>query len=401
MVQQWTVRRPSEDEAGGAFGLLEHAFGEARDPQEHELDRRLLPPERLLVALDGDEVVGVTGAFDFALAVPGTELPASGVTIVGVVPTHRRRGVATALLRTQLTQVRQPLAALFASETGIYGRYGYGLAASALRVSVDTRLLRQLPPPTGRVRLVEPQAARSDLEVAYEAARRQRPGAVRHAAEIWDMRLFDSEVSRSGRTPLRCAVHDGPAGADGYALYRTRAGWDEDLPDGRAWVTEFVAATPNAAVDLWSYLLGLDLVTAVNATVPVDDPLLALLPERRAARPRLTDNLWVRLVDLPSALAARAYSAPCDLVLAVRDDVLPANNGRWRLVATPSGARCEASDAAPDVGLDVADLGAAYLGGTSLLTLRDAGRLDGAAEAVERLARALWWPRAPFCAVSF
>src|SRR6185503_18593563 len=90
------------------------------------------PASRALAAYDGDEPVALTGAYRFDLSIPGGELPCAGVTWVGVIPTHRRRGILRDLMRRELEDVHswgEPIAALWASEAAIYGRFGYGHAA--------------------------------------------------------------------------------------------------------------------------------------------------------------------------------------------------------------------------------------------------------------------------------
>lgn len=368
-----------------AFGdAVSLAFSSHDNAEEREVDRRLVEYDRTLAAYDGDTIVGTAGAFSLEMTVPGGPTPVAGVTIVGVVPTHRRRGLLTALMTRQLTdlyeQQREPVAALWASEPAIYGRFGYGLASRHQSVTVQrgwNALLPWVPVDTGRLRLEEPAKAQPELHQVYERVRRDRVGHFVRSAGFWELRLFDPERHREGNGPLTCVLHEGDDGVDGYALYATKPHWADGAPDGTVSVRELVAATPVAHAALWRYLFGIDLMGRVSASMLApDDPLVHLLAEPRRSLPRLSDNLWFRLVDVRRALTGRRYAVPVDLVLQVEDDRCPWNAGRFRLAADRTGASCEPTTDAADLALTSTELGAAYLGGTSLAALAAAGRVE-------------------------
>jgi predicted acetyltransferase len=183
----------------------------------------------------------------------------------------------------------------------------------------------------------------------------------------WGDRLHDPESNRDGAQPLRAVV-----AGDGYALYAVKPGFDEDGPAGEVRIRELVAATPEARATVWSFLLDQDLTRRIAwELAPVDEPLWLMVTDPPSVRRSLADALWVRLVDVERALSARTYSAEVDVVLEVGDAFCPWNDGRYRL----SDGACERTDASPDLELDVAALGAAYLGGTTLLELAAAGRV--------------------------
>ena len=186
---------------------------------------------------------------------------------------------------------------------------------------------------------------------------------------------------------------------DGYALYATRPGHDDDGPAGEVVVRELVAATPAARATLWAFLLDQDLTRTVTwEMAPVDEPLWLMLTEPRAVRRRIVDGLWVRLVDLPAALTARDYATSLDVVLDVADAFCPWNEGRYRL----TGHACERTDAEPDLALDVAALGAAYLGGTTLRELAEADRVrELSPGALDRASAAFRGAVAPWCPEMF
>jgi predicted acetyltransferase len=418
--------RPITEGEFDAFHLVdEHAF-HGSPASDAELDRVLSLFEwtRSLAAFDGATPVGITGIFSLQLCVPGALLPTAGVSWVGVLPTHRRQGVLRSLMQRQLADIAagdEPVAVLWASEAGIYGRYGYGRASwqlaftlrrgeGALSPGLDPALADGL-----RMRLVVPSEALAELGKVYDVVLQSRPGFFARNEQWWRRILFDPEDQRKGASPLRCVLAEDDSGPRGYALYTGTGRWEDEffLPDGSLDVRELVAADPAASAQLWANLLSRDLTNEFSARLrPVDDPLLSQLADPRRTRPQLSDGLWVRLIDLPRALAARRYSCPVNVVLDVRDSDLPANAGRWRLVTSADdadlaadglaadglAARCERTTDPADLVLDVASLGAAYLGGVRLGTLADAGLVTEVRPGtVRRLSAAMSWDPAPWC----
>ena len=415
--------RPVSSEEFDAFHTVDtHAFhGSPLTAEERQLVVSHLEFDRSLAAFDGATPVGTAGAYSFQLTVPGSvSLAAAGVTWVSVLPSHRRRGVLSSMMRRQLADIRdrgEPLAVLWASESVIYSRYGYGRAmwhADLTLYRGEGALARTAPADGGlRMRLVEPAAAIPELAKVYDAVLPSRPGFIARTESWWQRTVYDPPDRRHGTSPLHCVLAEDDDGPRGYALYSAVSRWDSDtsLPDSALHVREMVAADAAASAALSADLLSRDLTAEFRLRGrPVDDPLLYQLADPRRARPRLKDALWVRIIDVPGALARRRYSAPADVVLQVRDDLLPANAGLWRLTtgeAAPDGsglaATCvPASSSAPDVVLDVTQLGAAYLGGTTLGALAGAGLVaEGRPGAVRQLSAALSWDPAPWCPVNF
>ncbi|UQX01169.1 GNAT family N-acetyltransferase [Streptomyces sp. RerS4] len=397
------------DEWDAWYDHLELAFGGvAESPEERELWKTLTEPARSLGVWDEDTCVGSAGAFTFRLSVPGGALvPAAGVTMVGVAPTHRRRGVLTSLMRRQLDDIRaggEPLAVLTASEPAIYGRFGYGTGTYAMSVDVDTTRVRlSVPPGTDavRLRLVDPEKALADCERVYAALPATRPGMTARQPGWERVGVLDPEARRAGASPLKCVVAEGPRGeVTGYARYRVKPDWEQSGSDGKVLVSELDALDPASYAALWRYLFEIDLTWHVQAYGrPVDDALLHLVSDIRRVTPRKRDALHVRLVDLPGALAARAYAGPVDVVLEVEDDFCPWNAGRWRLVAGGSAGSvsCTRTADPAEVALSVRELGAAYLGGDTLAALAAAGRVrELRPGAVARVSRAFAWDVAPW-----
>ncbi|GAA0973629.1 GNAT family N-acetyltransferase [Nocardiopsis tropica] len=407
----WAVRTSTEQEYpefaavfSEAIGLpVERLLREERDFPSAEYDRAL-------VALDGERIVGTTMAYSLTLTVPGGPRAVAGVTAVGVWPTYRRRGVLSALMRRQLADVRErgeKLAVLWSSEGTIYGRFGYGPAVRQFEASVQLAhaALRPGAPrdPALTVDLTEPGHVRGEIEELHRRTASARNGHILRKPGWWGWLLHDEERDRRGAGPLRAAVVRGPDGAEGYALYRVLHKWEDRLPTGEVRVREAVAATARAGVALYDHLFSRDLVSSAHLdNLAEDDILTVLLADPRRLARREFDSLWVRLVDLPGALAERSYATPLDTVLEVTDRFAPWNAGRWRLRAGGGEARADAADAAPDLTLDVSHLGAVYLGGGSLTAFVDAGlAVEHAPGAAARLDTALHVPRAPLCTTDF
>jgi predicted acetyltransferase len=384
-----------------------------------EQERMVFEFDRSIAALDGDAIVGTTAAYTFQLTVPGGVVDAGGVTFVAVLPSHRRRGILSAMMRHQLADIAargEPVAALFASESVIYGRYGYGCTSDQLSLTVrrGEGTLKPAAASAGsgdgsvRLRGVQPADMRTELGQVYDSACPHRPGMMARDDRWWQAVLNDPESERRGMSQQKCLLASDDSGARGYALYRTKPDWDDgDLPYGRLEVRELLAVDGAAAAALWTDLLTRDLIGVVTARMrPIDDPLLDMLADRRRARAYLSDGLWVRLVDLPAALTSRRYSCPADLVIEVTDELLPANAGRWRLQCPgpdeTGTATCERTTAAADILLPVAALGAGYLGGVRLGALGTAGLItECRTGALAVLSAAMYSDPAPWCPSTF
>ncbi|MDR7381874.1 GNAT family N-acetyltransferase [Promicromonospora iranensis] len=378
----------------------------------------------IAIEADGSEgLVAMHASYPFGhFPVPGAELPTAGLTWVGVHPQHRRRGLLTAMIDLHLTRSSErgePLSALFAAEAAIYGRFGYGHAADDLRLDIPRgAALRDVPGAERHTVRVE-IAARERHGVLVDRLHRaagaaptgvpgiNRPGWVTRETEelqavLWD----DSPAHRGGRESRRIMIVELDGEPRGYVTFRRSLAWEPTGPRGRVDAGEVVAVDAAAARALWGALLDLDLTNEVTPfTLPVDDVVTQLLVNLRAAAPRTPDNLWVRLVDVAAALAGRRYAADVDVTIKVTDARLPANAGVYRLRAEAFGPasveRVDPEFEAPELSLDVRELGAAYLGGTSLAALAAAGlvtehrRQGQQTSALARASTAFGWPVAP------
>jgi len=393
----------------GILRLNQTTFHHVTSAETAEVERSVYEPDRtLLVRIDdGGELVGTAGIYSLTMTVPGGPRPVAGITWVSVLGTHRRRGILTQLMRRQLTDVHdggEPVAALWASESAIYGRYGYGCASRQLTLTIPRSARALTSPVDGALqpRLVDNEAGIELAHPVYDAEHRRRPGMPARTTDACRRApVLDPPGERNGSSPLRTVVVEDADGARGYARYSVTPKWEEVGPRGEVRVREVFALDPAAESAVWRYLLDLDLTAMVHVrNRPLDDPLLDLLADPRAAQPRLFDGIYVRLVDVDRALATRTYSTPIDLVLEVADSSCPWNSGRWRLSGDATGASCERTDAPADLALTATELGAVYLGGTSMRSLADAGRVrelrDGAVGAATTAFRHELAPWCPF-----
>jgi predicted acetyltransferase len=390
------------EEFKGALAPIMQYFGDAPDDERAERFLRVLPMHRMFAAWDGGAIVGGAGAFDFRMSVPGGEVPCAGVTVVGVQPTHRRRGALRAMMRAQLDGAHahgDAIAALWASEETIYARFGYGLACWGGEATIPREYSAFAEPfePTGRIRFVDADEALELFPPVYDAVRATRAGMFSRTTDWWrDRRLADPENRREGGGPRRYIVHESGDEVTGYGLYRHKPGFEAGAMDATLLVSEVIGATREATRELWRYLLDIDWNARVSIwMLPVDHPLFYLLANPRRARFRMGDVLWVRVLDVAKALSARSYESEASLVFELEDHFCPWNTGRWRL----EGGTASRTDAEPELRLGAAALGSAYLGGIPFAQLAAASRVDelvsGAlarADALFRTATHPWCP---------
>ncbi|MGH2517423.1 MAG: GNAT family N-acetyltransferase, partial [Ktedonobacterales bacterium] len=314
------------------------------------------------------------------------------------------------MMRRQLDDTRrrgEPIAVLTASESSIYGRFGYGLATSTLDVEIDRvhTALRQRPDGQGHVRLIERERARELFPALWERHRRTQPGALSRPAMWWEQVLRSPQHGPQAQGARFFALFESAAGEpEGAVWYRIEHQRELGISKSLLIVDDLIAVTMEARAALWDYIFGVDLIATVRAERrPVDDPLRWMLADPRRLRvTRLSDDLWVRLLDIPAALSARRYSSEGRLVLEVSDPFLPENAGRYLIESGPDGSACRATEEATDLALDVADLGAAYLGCVSFVTLARAGRVRELRAGALRRADALFaTAMAPYSGTSF
>lgn len=372
------IRRPEEDELRPAMEAALDAFAEGSEDADWERERTSVRLERAVAAYDNGRPVGFSASYEFELTIPGATVPTAGVTWVGVMPTHRRRGILRSFMEQLFSDAREngePLAALYASEAPIYGRFGYGVATHWLDLNAESRrmVFRDDPGPKGSVRLVDEDEAFERFPPIYERLRVERPGMLSRSEHWWRRhRLADYEHRRQGASRRFNALLELDGKPAAYAVYRVKEDWDDGYPRGEVRVVEAFATSPDSTRELWRYLFGIDLTTRVKSELfDPASPLFLMAVDPRALHLKAFDGMWLRLVDVEEALRTRTYAGDDAVVLDVRDTTFPENAGCYRV-----GSTVERTEDEPDLTLGVADLASAYLGAFSFERLASAGRAE-------------------------
>ena len=362
----------------------------------------LFDPARTLAIFDGGEMVGTTATNRRTMTVPGGTLATATISNVMVLPTHRRRGIMTRMMDHHLRDIHErgeTLAALWSSDTRIYGRFGFGISTLMEDWSIgrhDTTF-SDPPVPKGRIRFVQPGQAGPVFSSVYEQVWPFRSGMMARNTTAWEYCLADVEEDRHDATRFFHAVYEVDGRPEGYILYRGHDARRE------LHVKELLGVTDEATSALWSYCLSMELMARFRIrNRPVDDPLPWMLANPRGLDRRPRDGIWLRLVDVPLALAGRRYLTEGRLVLEVRDEFCKWNAGRFELTGGPGGAECRTTTATPDLVVSAADLGAAYMGAVTLGTLHRAGRVTARDPSVLHKADLMFsWHVQPWCPDKF
>jgi predicted acetyltransferase len=391
------------DEYRAAVGAIGHYFGWVMTEEEAERFSLRLPRERMHAVLDDGRIVAGAGAYGLELTLPAGPAQCAGVTVVGVLPSHRRRGLLRRMMDLQLRDVRErgePIAALWASEETIYGRFGYGLASLSLNLGIRRRNVGIRPDlhPEGSMRLIEKDEALRVLPRLYDRIRKRSPGFLSRSREWWEERtLGDRPENRRGAGPLVRALYERDGRPAGWALYRiSQSGATYEEWKKTVKVSEVQGIDDAARREVWRFLLGIDWTDELTVEgLAVDDSVLLVVDRPNELRPRVFDGLWVRPVEVGAALAARGVSGDGRATIEVTADPhFPDNVGTW----TVEGDRVRRASRRPDVRLDVQGLGMTMLGGFTFAQLARAGRAEEAARGGLARADALFRSeRAPWC----
>jgi predicted acetyltransferase len=383
------IRAPRREEFHDIVAIADLGFGEETSREDELALSETFPWDRALCAYDAGLMVGTLVVFSKELTLPGRRsLPAGAASWGGTLPTHRRRGVLSALFRAQLSDMSdrgEPLAVLMASEGSIYRRFGFGPATTIASFSIERAYAGFVPPVASAaaqgITLVSDIDAAGRLPAVYESLRLDQPGALSRSPKWWAHYLRDPLVERQGATKMYHAVHTGAAGRpDGYVSYRIKEQWSASTPVYDVIVVELLAADRDAYKALWHYVINTDLCQTVSCwRGRSDEPLRWMLADpRRLAVNAFADDLYVRLLDIPRALAGREYATHGSLVLEVSENFPTPRSTRYWLQSGGPGqaAECRATDAGPDIRMDVDALAMAYLGGVTFTRLATAGRVE-------------------------
>ena len=403
-LAQLEMRQATADDTDEFFATTLRGFHGDYTAEHWTAGRGVFEPDRNFgYAVDG-RWISTCGAYSRMMTVPGGAVPVAAVTFVTVQPSYRRRGLLTQMMQHQLADIvergSEPVALLWASEASIYGRFGYGAATSRHKVFGPTSPVELRPEVdlgAGSVGELERDEALPIIADLRRGFLPQRVGGLDRSDAWWTVRWHDPEPWRDGASAYRFALHYARSGKpDGYAVFRVKEHGPHAGAEVR--VIEVDAGSPPGYAALWRFLLSLDLVHSFRADAPVDDPLRHLVADPGVITVELHPGTYARLVDVRRALEARTYATDLDLVIGIRDRMLPHNDGAIRLQAGPDGASTTRARRRPDLTLDVRDLGAIYLGNGALGSLHAAGlveqRTSGSVAAVTAAFTSL---RAPYC----
>ena len=400
------IRPITEDERADWVRAAETSFSVVLKDDELEASLPVIEPDRSFAAFEGGRIVGTSAAATFRMVVPGgARVATAGVTAVGVHPTHRRRGINTALMGVILDQVadrREPFALLLASEAAIYGRFGYGLTSLMGEFEADSKHMAFVKgsPSGGRVDLVSKEEAMPIVDTVYDAA--IGPGGVERDARWRDFAF--ATVGEDKDKPWFYAIHRTEEGEpDAYAVYTMKHDWTRSIPAGTLTVSECIASTPSGYAGIWRFLFDVDLVAKVEAWGrPIDDALLYLAREPRRLHFSVNDGYWLRVIDVVAALEARRYRTDGRLVFEIADAFRPETAGRYELTVTDGAGRCARTDGEPDLTGTINVLGSTYLGGATFHQLALAGQVEELTPGAVAKADAIFASvPAPWCALHF
>jgi predicted acetyltransferase len=372
------IRTCTDDEFAAGISPIWQYFGEETSEGLTSNFRRILPADRIHAAFDSDEVVGSASSYPFEMTIPGGPVPTSGITLVGVRPTHRRRGILSKLMKQLLEGARErseAIAALWVAEEPIYGRFGCGMASINGEIRIDrehTHFRRHWDRLDATQ--VSSERALECFPLVYEQVAPRSPGMLSRTREWWEVRqLSDEPHHRHGAGPLVYVLFEREGEPAGYALYRHRTAFVEGRSDSTLEVCEAIGIGTAATAGVWRYLFDVDLMAHIHAEyIPIDHPLFFLLAEPRRLRYRAQDGIWLRLIDVEAALRARSYASSEQLVLEVVDSFCPWNDGSYRI---EEGEVSRAADGA-DLRLEVRELASAFMGGFSFAQLARAGLVE-------------------------
>lgn len=380
-----TIRSVTREELADWFATFGTAFYIwTSDPRARaDFSAPTMDLERALGAFDGSTMVGTYRSFATRLTVPGgARVDTSAISAVSVRPTHRRQGILTSMIARDIRASAargEVVSVLIAAEWPIYGRFGFGPATWQVKRTLRSREATFLTAPTGTIDVVDAARARELVPDIYDAYAASQPGEISRPDHRWDVELGVVDAPGRPKWTGQVVIHrDGAGTPDGYARFHGEENWVDMIPDHRMLVDELHGVTDAADIELWRHLAQMDLTASIAAEVRRErEPMQWVLADARVAQagPR-TDFLWLRVLDVERALAARRYERDGSLVIEVLDPLAGSDGpaaGRYRLEARNGEATCARTDAAPDLTLEARLLGAAYLGGTSLREIAGGG----------------------------
>ena len=373
------IRICKDEEFAAGISPIWQYFSEEPGEELVSNFRRILPPGHVHAAFDGKEVVGSAGSYPFQMTIPGGPVPTAGITLVGVRPTHRRQGILSKLIKQLLEGARErgeAIASLWVAEEPIYGRFGCGVSSlnGEIRIDREHTHFRTHWERTLEARQVEHAEALERFPLVYEQVAPRSPGMLSRTRDWWEVRqLLDNPNDRHGAGPLVRVLFEREGEPAGYALYSHRTEFVEGRSNSTLEVREAIGVDTAATAGVWRYLFDIDLIAHIHAAyISIDHPLFFMLAEPRRLRLRAEDGIWLRLVDVESALRARSFASGEKLVLDIKDAFCPWNEGCYRI---EEGEVSRAKDGA-DLRLEVRELASAFMGGFSFAQLARADLVE-------------------------
>lgn len=405
-------RQPLPEEVRDFLGVSVRSYG-SHDGDDR-LDWEALSNEidRSHGALDQGRWVAGSGAFSLEVTLPGgTPVPAAGVTMVGLEPTHRRRGILTHLLRqlhADADRRSEPLAILTASETSIYRRFGYGIGGDVAHLVIEADSVVFHPPvvQTGSFAMIDLATDAPVLADIHDRARQAYPGWVSMTKGMWSQIVADPEFVRDGLTPLRGVIHHDASGLpDGYATWRIANRSEPDRIAGNTLFLEHLTAiNHDVEAALWEFIASIDLVATIEWTTGPPDPAIRwrLVEPRRLRTSALADMTWVRLLDVPAVLSTVVQCDGDELTIHVNDKFHPERGGVFKIRGDGRCDRVDQTGVDADLYLDTADLASVVMGSVRPSRLHAAGRLRVTRTEIIEAADALFaTPSRPWCPIEF
>jgi len=380
------------------------------NPVIKDFSERVFEPERSVAAFDEEKIVGTSAALTLNISVPGkVSLALGGIEKVTVSATHRRRGILTGMMRHQLDEHHErgiPLAALWPSESVIYGRFGYGISVTHEHREIDLRhtAFAHSPALRGQMHFVSKDDARKVIAPIHELACRQYPAMIARNDLGWESAITDPDAMSAGAPASFFAYYEVDGVPTGYVIYRIRHNSVAGHDSNKVEVKELVANDDEAAAALWRFCFDIDLAStlSVGHGASSDDGLSWMLSDPRRLKRSTYDGLWLRLIDVPTALAARTYSQEGSLAVRVEDSFCDWNDGVWRIDGGSDGADCVATSDSPDISMSAADLAAIYMGGSKPSEIARSGRIvENVSGALGRADRMFATSRKPWNLMEF
>ena len=391
------IRYIEKDEILESHIVTELANGSHGDEAALPLITEALNDGRGVVAVDDGIIVGYSIAYPLKMNVGKERFPTTLLDNVAVLPTHRRRGILNRMMDFHMRDFYErgeTLSGLGASESIIYGRYGYGIGSMQVDFSIDRRDTAFINDfsTKGKYRFINSTDALYTFPEVAERASAKRSGFMKGTESLWKLYLSDPEYRRGDDSELFHVIYEEDGQVDGYVSYRIRK--------DTLMIHEMISATSRSHTALWRYCFGVDLMSRIDAPKrPVDDPLPWMLVDPRRLHQSLRDDLWLRMVVVKDALSERSYGYEGRLVFEIKDRFCPWNANSYELEGSPQGSRCVLTSKSPDISISAANLSSAYLGGTTFTALARAGRAQENKQGSFALADNMfrtdlqpWWP---------